>query len=47
MSDPMTMTDSRTLAYINMFGILGAIENLCDLAPEAKDILKKIFSRNA
>ncbi len=36
----MDMTDARTLAYINMFGILGAIENLCDLAPEAKDILK-------
>lgn len=29
------MTDARTLAYINLYGILGALENLCELDEEA------------
>ena len=36
----LTQTDSKTLAYVNLFAVLGALENLCDLAPEAKDLLK-------
>ena len=34
------MTDSRTLAYINMYAVLGAIENLCELDKEASDLVK-------
>lgn len=33
------MIDQKTLAYINLYAVLGALENLCDLAPEAKEIL--------
>ena len=29
------MTDAKTLAYINLYGILGALENLCELDAEA------------
>lgn len=31
------MKDSKTLAYINMYALLGALENLCDLDAEAKN----------
>lgn len=34
------LMDSKTLAYINMYAILGALENLCDLVPEASELLK-------
>ncbi|MCR5485738.1 MAG: SCP2 sterol-binding domain-containing protein [Clostridiales bacterium] len=34
------MTDNKTMAYINMFAVLGTLENLCDLDPKAKEILK-------
>jgi len=37
----LTQTDSRTLAYVNLFAVLGTLENLCELVPEAKDILKE------
>ncbi|GMO45436.1 MAG: hypothetical protein Pg6C_07450 [Treponemataceae bacterium] len=30
------MKDMMTLAYLNMFGILGALEDLCALVPQAK-----------
>jgi hypothetical protein len=30
------MKDPVTLAYINMYGILGALRDLCDVSPEAK-----------
>jgi hypothetical protein len=30
------MKDAVTLAYINMYGLLGALEDLCRLSPEAK-----------
>lgn len=33
------MIDQRTLAYINLYGVLGTLENLCELAPEAQGIL--------
>lgn len=36
----LTETDSKTMAYVNLFAVLGTLENLCDLVPEAKDILK-------
>ncbi len=39
------LMDSKTLAYINMFGILGTLENLCELVPEASvlvDVKKPI-----
>ena len=32
--------DARTLAYINMFGVLGTLENLCEIVPEANEIIK-------
>ncbi len=40
MSD-MTYTDARTLAYINLYGILGGLVALCNVVPEAKKILGK------
>lgn len=36
------MTDSRTLAYINMYAVLGTLENLCELDEKAKEILSTI-----
>jgi len=33
------MTDQKTLAYINLYGVLGALTALCDQVPEAKKIL--------
>lgn len=33
------MIDQRTLAYINLYAVLGTLENLCELAPEAEGIL--------
>ena len=33
------MIDQKTLAYINLYGVLGTLENLCELAPEAQSIL--------
>ena len=32
------MKDTVTLAYINMYGILGALEDLCRLSPEAGEL---------
>lgn len=34
------LMDSKTLAYINMYAIFGTLENLCELVPEASDLLK-------
>ncbi len=33
--------DQKTLAYINMYAVLGALVKLCDIVPEAKAILGK------
>ena len=32
------MTDAKTLAYINLYGILGCLENLCELDDEASEL---------
>lgn len=34
------MTDAKTLAYINLYGILGALENLCELDAEASELAR-------
>lgn len=36
----LTGIDSRTMAFVNMFGVLGTLENLCELVPQAKELLK-------
>ena len=36
------MTDTRALAYVNLYGILATLENLCAMDRKAQDILKKI-----
>lgn len=33
------MTDSKTLAYINMYAVLGTLENLCELDDKAREII--------
>ena len=33
------MTDAKTLAYINMYAVLGTLENLCELDPKASALL--------
>ena len=33
------MTDSRTMAYINMYAVLGTLENLCELDSKAKELI--------
>lgn len=34
------MTDAKTLAYINMYAVLGTLENLCELDKEASELVK-------
>ena len=34
------MTDSKTLAYINMYAIFGTLENLCEMDENARALLK-------
>ena len=36
------MTDARTMAYINMYAVLGTLENLCELDDKAKEIISKL-----
>ena len=36
------MTDARTMAYINMYAVLGTLENLCELDDKAKEILSTL-----
>ncbi len=36
------MTDAKTLAYINMYAVLGTLENLCELDSVAKEILSTL-----
>lgn len=33
------MKDTRAMAYVNMYGVLGALENLCAMDAKAKEIL--------
>lgn len=34
------MKEAKALAYVNMYGVLGALENLCDLDEVAKEVLQ-------
>ncbi len=34
------LMDSKTLAYINMYAVLGTLENLCEIVPEASELLQ-------
>jgi hypothetical protein len=36
------MKDPVTLAYVNLYGILGGLEDLCALAPEAKESISSL-----
>jgi hypothetical protein len=36
----LTTTDPKALAWVNLFAVLGSLENLLDLAPEASDLVK-------
>lgn len=36
------MTDSKTQAYINMYAVLGTLENLCELDSKAKEMISGI-----
>ena len=36
------MLEQKALAYANMYGVLGTLENLCELDSKAKEILKEI-----
>lgn len=36
------MTDARTMAYINMYAVLGTLENLCELDGKAKEIISSL-----
>ena len=36
------MTDARTMAYINMYAVLGTLENLCELDNKAKEIISTL-----
>ena len=36
------MTDITAMAYVNMYGVLGTLENLCQLDNDAQTILSKL-----
>lgn len=36
------MTEQKALAYVNMYGVLGTLENLCDMDGKAKEILESL-----
>ncbi len=36
------MTEPKAMAYVNLYGVLGSLENLCELDAEAKTILKEL-----
>ena len=36
------MIEPKAMAYVNLYGVLAALENLCALDPKAQKILKKI-----
>ncbi|MCH5189626.1 MAG: hypothetical protein J1F37_03605 [Oscillospiraceae bacterium] len=36
------MTDAKTMAYINMYAVLGTLENLCELDPKAQEIISSL-----
>ena len=36
------MTDQRAMAFVNLYGILAALENLCALDAQAKSVLQRL-----
>ena len=36
------MTEQKALAYVNMYGVLGALENLCELDGKSRQILSAL-----
>ena len=36
------MTDTKAMAYVNMYGVLGTLENLCQIDSEAQAILAQL-----
>ncbi len=36
------MTEQKAMAYANMYGVLGALENLCELDGKAKQTVSEI-----
>ena len=36
------MTDTKAMAYVNMYGVLGTLENLCQIDSEAQKILAQL-----
>ena len=36
------MTEQKAMAYVNMYGVLGALENLCELDSKAKQTVSEI-----
>lgn len=40
------MKEAKAMAYVNMYGVLATLENLCEIDEEAKEViysLKKLF----
>lgn len=42
LKEEFDLKDPRTMAYINMFGVLGTLENLCEMDNKAKEIIAGI-----
>ena len=36
------MKEQKALAFVNMYGVLGSLENLCEIDPKAKSVLTQI-----
>ena len=36
------MIDSKAMAYVNMFGVLAALQGLCEMDSTAQEIVHKI-----
>ena len=41
MKEECVLVDQKTLAYINMYAVLGTLENLCELDPAAGALLNE------
>lgn len=42
MKGDLTLKEAKALAYVNAYGVLGTLENLCELDDQAKEILKTL-----
>ena len=40
------MVEQKALAYANMYGVLGALEKLCEIDEEVVNVSKKYLSRS-